>query len=158
MIISKWRVAAAIHRFPLIIRIVHSLWRLTRPHFSAGVIGVLFNSLGEVLVVEHVYHMPPRWGLPGGYMDRGEDPKVTIAREMREELDLAVVVGPVVALERSDGNHLDIAFLVRSDNSVGHLCDELLDYRWVSPDQLPEIRRFHRKAISEALALVDMKV
>ena len=91
-------------------------------------------------------------------MDRGEDPKVTIAREMQEELELAVEVGPVVALERSDGNHLDIAFLCRSESNVGHLCEELLDYRWVMPDQLPEIRRFHRKAITTALALVDINV
>ncbi|MEO8392398.1 MAG: NUDIX hydrolase [Chloroflexota bacterium] len=158
MIISKWRIAAAIHRFPLSIRIVHTLWRFTRPHFSAGVIGVLFNSLGEVLVVEHVYHTPPRWGLPGGYMDRGEAPQATIAREMQEELELSVEVGPVVALERTQGNHLDIAFLCRSEGSVGHLCEELLNYRWVSPDQLPEIRHFHRKAITTALALVDVNV
>ena len=91
-------------------------------------------------------------------MDRGEDPQTTIARELGEELELSVKVGPVVALERSEGNHLDIAFLCRSDGSVGHLCEELLNYRWVLPDQLPEIRRFHRKAISEALALVDMNV
>jgi len=158
MVISKWRIAATIRRFPLLLGIFHKLWRFTRPHFSAGVIGVLFNSLGEVLVVEHVYHATPRWGLPGGYMDRGEDPQTTIARELREELELSVEVGPVVALERAEGNHLDIAFLCHSDGSVGHLCEELLDYRWVSPDQLPEIRRFHRKAISEALALADMKV
>jgi 8-oxo-dGTP pyrophosphatase MutT (NUDIX family) len=158
MIISKWRIAAAIHQFPLVLRAIHTVWRLTRPHFSAGVIGVLFNPLGEVLVVEHVYHAPPRWGLPGGYMDRGEDPQVTIAREMREELELSVEVGPVVALQRADGNHLDIAFLCRSDGSVGHLCDELLDYRWVSLDQLPNIRRFHRQAITTALALVDINV
>ena len=158
MIISKWRIAAAINRFPLAIQIIHTFWRLTRPHYSAGVIGVLFNALGEVLVVEHVYHTPPRWGLPGGYMDRGEDPQVTIARELREELELSVKVGPVVALERSEGNHLDIAFLCRSDGAVGHLCEELLDYRWVMPDQLPEIRRFHRKAILTALALVDINV
>ena len=157
MIISKWRIAAAINRFPLLIRIFHSLWRLTRPHFSAGVIGVLFNPLGEVLVVEHVYHTPPRWGLPGGYVDRGEDPQVAIARELREELDLAVEVGPVVALERAEGSHLDIAFLCHSNDSVGHLCEELLDYRWVSPDQLPEIRRFHRQAIVSALSFVDIK-
>jgi len=158
MIISKWRIAAAITRFPLVLRTIHTFWRLTRPHFSAGVIGVLFNPLGEVLIVEHVYHAAPRWGLPGGYMDRGEAPDETIAREMREELELSVEVGPVVAVQRVDGNHLDIAFLCRSEGSVGHLCAELLDYRWVSPDQLPEIRQFHRTAILAALALVDVNV
>ena len=158
MIISKWRMAAAVNRFPFALRTIHAVWRLSRPHFSAGAVGVLFNPLGEVLLVEHVYHTNPRWGLPGGYVDRGEDPQESVAREMHEELGLEVEVIRVVLVERGYGNHLDIAYLCRSDGSVGHICDELLDYRWVQPDQLPEIRSFHRKAVHEALALLDVNV
>src|SRR5215218_11223692 len=99
MVSPKWRIAAAIKRFPFSLRMVHSLWRLTRPRFSAGVIGVLFNPLGEVLIVEQVYHTYPQWGLPGGYVDRGEDPQEAIARELREELELNVEVGRVVLVE-----------------------------------------------------------
>ena len=86
----KWRIAAAIKRFPFVLTVLHTLVRLTRPRFTAGVTGVLFNSLGEVLIVEHVYHAYPQWGLPGGYVDRGEEPHEAIAREMREELTLPV--------------------------------------------------------------------
>ncbi len=158
MIISKWRMAAAVDRFPFALRTIHALWRLSRPHFSAGAIGVLFNSLGEVLLVEHVYHVAPRWGLPGGYVDRGEDPRESVCRELREELELEVEVIRVVLVERACGNHLDVAYLCRSESSVGTLCDELLAYRWVPPDQLPELRSFHRRAIREALALLDVPV
>ena len=135
---------------------IHRLWRLTRPHFTAGVIAVLFNPLGEVLLVEHVYHSAPRWGLPGGYVDRGEDPAESLARELREELDLSAEVGAVVAVERGYGSHLDIAYLCHSEGNIGKLCSELLDYRWVAPEQLPEVRPFHRKAIQQALADVRL--
>jgi len=158
MVISKWRMAATVKRFPLALTTMHALWRLTRPRFTTGVVGVLFNPLGEVLLAEHVYHKPPRWGLPGGYVDRGENPDEAIARELREELELAVVVGPIVAVERSFRSHLDIAYLCRTDGMVGAICDELLDVRWFPTDQLPEIRSFHRKIIFAALALVDVNV
>jgi 8-oxo-dGTP pyrophosphatase MutT (NUDIX family) len=156
MIISKWRIAAAVKRFPLILTITHRLIRLTRPRYTAGVVGVLFNAIGEVLVVEHVYHTAPRWRLPGGYVDRGEDPQVSIVREMREELELGVEVVRALLVERADHSaHLDIAYLCQSDQSVGRLCAELLDYRWVQPDQLPPLRAFHRRAVSQALAVMD---
>ncbi|HVU11700.1 MAG TPA: NUDIX hydrolase [Phototrophicaceae bacterium] len=158
MIISKWRIAAAINRFPFAASLIHSLWRLTRPHFTAGVIGVLINPLGEVLVVEHVYHTPPRWGLPGGYVERGEDPAASLARELHEELELSVEVGAVLVVERGYGNHLDIAYACHPQSDVGKLCNELLDYRWSQPDQLPELRPFHRKAISQAFALTGIQV
>ncbi len=154
----KWRIAAAIKRFPFVLTVLHTLVRLTRPRFTAGVTGVLFNSLGEVLIVEHVYHAYPQWGLPGGYVDRGEEPHEAIAREMREELTLPVDVGRVLLVERAARAHVDIAYLCHSNASVGALSAELLDYRWVIPDQLPALRRFHRKAISEALTLMETKV
>lgn len=155
---AKWRIAAAIKHFPFVLSLLHTLVRLTRPRFTAGVTGVLFNSLGEVLIVEHVYHSYPQWGLPGGYLDRGEDPHEAIAREMREEVDLNVEVGRLLLVERGDRSHMDIAYLCHSSGSVGELSAELLDYRWVIPDQLPTLRRFHRKAISEALTLMDVKL
>lgn len=155
---AKWRIAAAIKHFPVLLTILHTLVRLTRPRFTAGVTGVLFNSLGEVLIVEHVYHHSPQWGFPGGYVDRGEDPHEALAREIREELDMHVEVGRVLLVERADHAHIDIAYLCHSSETVGKLSSELLDYRWVFPDQLPEIRRFQRKAISEALTLTDVNV
>ena len=142
MAISKRQVAAAVKRFPLVLGVMHNVWRLTRPHFTAGVIGVVFNPLGEVLIVEHVYHSYPQWGLPGGYVDRGEDPQAALVREFGEELELRVEVIRVVAVQRAaemgHANHLDLAYLCRSSDQVGALCNELLAYRWVAPTALPE--------------------
>lgn len=158
MFVSKRRIASVVRRFPFALGILHFFWRLTRPRFTAGVIGVLFNSMGEILIVEHVYHAPPQWGLPGGYVDRGEDPRDTLARELREELELDVEVGRVIALERPFGQHLDIAYLCFTTDEIGELSEELLSYRWVLPDRLPAVHAFHRRAVQAALDLVDVSV
>lgn len=44
------------------------------------------NDKGEVLVVKEASRS--QWDLPGGGMDHGEDIKATIAREMKEEVNM----------------------------------------------------------------------
>jgi 8-oxo-dGTP pyrophosphatase MutT (NUDIX family) len=36
------------------------------------------------------------WELPGGRLEPGEDPRICLAREIREELSLEVEVGPIL--------------------------------------------------------------
>jgi ADP-ribose pyrophosphatase YjhB (NUDIX family) len=40
------------------------------------------------------------WALPGGYMDAGELPSEALQREIREELDMAIVVGELLSTHR----------------------------------------------------------
>lgn len=127
--------------------------RRTRARFTAGVVGVVQNNRGEVLLVEHVFHVPDAWGLPGGWMDRDEAPTEALRRELREEMGLQVdVLDPLLIAPGEHRTHLDIAFLCRAENSVQHLCAELLDYRWVTLDELPPLPPFHRAAVEAATA------
>lgn len=119
-----------------------------------GVVGVVFNAEGQVLLVEHVFHPYVPWGLPGGWVERREDPAATLQREMREELELSVEVGPVVAAEYLGQAHVDLAYLCYTTGKIGALCFELLDYRWIDPDDLPRTHVFHRAAIQRARQLV----
>lgn len=145
------RLATFLQRAPWIVRIGRILFRLRQPRFSAGVVGVVFNTDGKVLLVEHVFHPYSPWGLPGGWLDRGENPDETIAREMQEELELLVRAGPLLMAEVSFGNHLDFAFLCFSDGEIGKLSSELLDYKWCDVSQLPRLQKFHFQAIQKAL-------
>lgn len=150
---SKRRWAARVRRVPVILAAAQALWRWTRPRFSLGAVGIVFSDRGQLLLVEHVFHPYHPWGLPGGWVERGESPSATVRRELREELELDVEVGPVVSAELGFSRHLDLAFLCYPRSSVGKLCSEIVDYQWVWPDNLPEMHPFHRKAILAAVEL-----
>lgn len=150
------RLAALLQRAPWIVGLGRIVWRLRQPQFSAGVVGVVFNVKDEVLLVKHVFHPHTPWGLPGGWVDRGENLDQTIVREMKEELQLAIHAGPILMAEVSYGNHLDFAFLCFSDATVGKLSRELLDHRWCEVNNLPRLQRFHYEAIQKAIRLKQL--
>jgi 8-oxo-dGTP pyrophosphatase MutT (NUDIX family) len=145
--------AHTIRRAPWIAITARWFYRFLQARFSAGVVGVIFNADGEVLLVEHVFHPYHPWGLPGGWVDRREDPAATLIREMREELELQVEVGPVLLAKVDYGSHIDLAYLCHQTGPIGTLSGELLGYRWLPPDNLPRLHSFHYRAIQRALEI-----
>lgn len=119
--------------------------------FTVGVAAVILDDEGRVLLVEHAYHPRFPWGLPGGWIDADEDPSAAITRELSEELQLDVRVLRVVHTAKTVPNHIDLAFQCAATSPIRKLSHELLDYRWVAPDRLPEIKRFHRHSIDAAI-------
>ena len=68
----------------------------TLPTKRAIAQGVLRSDRDEILLCELVYKR--EWDLPGGVVDRHESPAACVVRELREELDLAVTVRSLVAV------------------------------------------------------------
>jgi mutator protein MutT len=60
--------------------------------FPVSVKGVCIRD-GHVVLVKN---SRDEWELPGGKLERGETPEACVAREIEEELGLAVTVGPVL--------------------------------------------------------------
>lgn len=143
-----------LRKVPWALAAAQTLWRLTRPRFSAGAVAVVVNERNGILLVEHVLHPHTPWGLPGGWVERGEDPEDTLHRELMEELGLKIEVGPIVALKRSYDHHLDAAYLCRPIGEVGALSAEILDHRWMTIDEMPRLHRFHQYAVDQAVALL----
>jgi ADP-ribose pyrophosphatase YjhB (NUDIX family) len=144
--LSKTRLSATFRRFPWMVKVLINLYRVTLPRFTAGVNGVLLDDSGRVLLVEHVYHAVRPWGLPGGWVDRCEEPSDSVVREFREETGIEVqVVRPIlVQVGQFWGSHLDMSFLLTCaamPDSL-YLSSELLDYGWFSLDDLPPLHRF----------------
>ncbi len=149
------RVAGILQRFPWAGTMIQRLVRAFQPRFTVGVVGVLLDDSGEhVFLVEHVYHARTPWGLPGGWIERGEDPARTVEREFLEETGLCVraVCPLIVQLGVKWRRHLDIVFLVELEDADQHvhLCSELLDYRWTPVGALPPVVGFHQQAIRVA--------
>jgi 8-oxo-dGTP pyrophosphatase MutT (NUDIX family) len=68
----------------------------TLPTKRAIAQGVLRSTSGQDLLCELVYKR--EWDLPGGVVDRNESPAACVVREVREELDLAVSAGALLAV------------------------------------------------------------
>ncbi len=140
-----------LQKVPWTVTLARSIWRIGQPKFTAGAVGVVFNDAGYVLLVEHVFHPYAPWGLPGGWVDRNENPADTVRREMQEELQLAIEVGPILFAEINHRNHLDLAYLCTARGTIGRLSRELLSARWYDPQNLPKLQPFHARTIGQAL-------
>lgn len=154
---SPWlhRIAHVMRRFPLLGAIGQRLYRLTVPHYTLGVVGVLLDAQRKrVLLVEHVFHPVKPWGLPGGWLDRGENPAQAIEREFREETGLHVTAICPLLVERVPllRGQMDIIYLcaLNGDSQTIRLSNELLDYRWTALDALPPLFDSQHRAITQA--------
>lgn len=145
------RIANLIRRYPFIIRLPYLLYRRFQTRYTIGVVGVLFNEVGHILIVEHVFHPEHPWGLPGGWIGRDEQPALAILRELEEELKLKANIQQILHIDKRFKNHIDIAFLCEASNEIGDLSFELLGYKWIEPEKLPPLNTFHEKAIEIAI-------
>ncbi|GAA5016242.1 hypothetical protein GCM10023258_01620 [Terrabacter aeriphilus] len=68
----------------------------TLPTKRAIAQGVLRSTTGGLLLCELVYKR--EWDLPGGVVDQHESPAACVVREVREELDLEVRAGELLAV------------------------------------------------------------
>ncbi len=112
---------------------------------------MVFNDAGQILLVEHVFRPHCPWGLPGGWIERGENPAETVRRELEEELQLPVEVKRLLLCEpqgQAPGDQtppgLGIAFYCRLANNEGELnhiapplaAYEVLSIEWVAPAEI----------------------
>jgi len=153
----RWhkRVAWLMQRFPWSGLLVQRGYRLRQPRVTIGAVGVLLDGAGEqVFLVEHVLHAEYPWGLPGGWIGRGENPAQAVEREFREETGLHVRALRPLLIECTPQlrAHLDTVFLCVLDGEpqTARLSHELLSCRWTPLDALPPLVPFHRKAIRAA--------
>jgi 8-oxo-dGTP pyrophosphatase MutT (NUDIX family) len=78
--------------------------RLGAPRHYVGAAGAIFNDAGQVLLLEHVFRPHYHWGLPGGWVEHGENPAETIRREVEEELGLRIEVKELLRCDLQGGN------------------------------------------------------
>ena len=120
-----------------------------------GVALVAIDGRGRILLLHHVFHPYVPWGLPGGWLGRGETPAGCALRELKEETGLDGSLGPVVHCARAETPpHLIIAYLAVVHPDAMTLGPEIINARWFAPDDLPTpLLPFSREAIQAARRL-----
>jgi len=110
----------------------------SRAYVAAGVL--FFDEAGRILLVQPTYK--DHWDLPGGYVETGETPAQAAAREVHEELDIEVSVGPLLVADWAphpdEGDKLLLVFdggtlTVDQVDGIRLQADELASYAFRDP-------------------------
>ncbi|MFM2079922.1 MAG: A/G-specific adenine glycosylase [Cyanobacteriota bacterium] len=105
-------------------------------------VGVVLNGAGEVLIDQRLNEGPlgGLWEFPGGKQEAGEPIETTIARELMEELAIAVEVGEELITLEHAYSHRKLRFRVHLCRWLGGEPQPLASQqvRWVAPDQLDD--------------------
>lgn len=96
---------------------------------------------GKVLILEDA-SKPGKWVIPGGRIDRGEDPDIAFARELKEEIGMDVF---------QKGEHLmtyvwypsgvpycGVAYKIGADQEEIPLSFEHTQYKWVTEEEIDD--------------------
>lgn len=116
---------------------------------SAGVI--MMNSRKEILLLDHHIRPGSGWGIPGGFIDHGEQPEAGAAREVLEETGIGVAALELVSCTTRRG-HLEFLFRTRSDETPSIDGREIKRAGWFRPEAFPEgMNQIHRERIVSAI-------
>ncbi len=103
--------------------------------------GLVYDTQGRLLLVLRA-HEPARgtWSIPGGRVERGEDAPAAVARELREETGLEVLVGRRVGVVHraapGGGTFVIEDFACEVTGGALQPGDDADDARWFSADDL----------------------
>ena len=106
---------------------------------TAAVIG---GKDGRILVCSRPAgrHMAGKWEFPGGKIEPGETPEDCIRREIREELGMAIAVGPVLTVMEHDYGvkYVRVTFFAAVSDDTPAAKDGQA-FRWVTADEMESV-------------------
>jgi ADP-ribose pyrophosphatase YjhB (NUDIX family) len=112
------------------------LIRGTQKKFTVSVTAVVLNNDGKILLLDHVLRPHSGWGIPGGFINYGEQPEDAIRRELREETDLELD-GLEMVWMRTVHSHVEIVFRARSRGELKVGSAEIHSAGWFFPAEMP---------------------
>ncbi|MDT7689516.1 MAG: hypothetical protein QOE46_2275 [Acidobacteriota bacterium] len=129
---------------------------LTQPRFTVTAGVVVSDERGRVLLLKHVLRRGSGWGIPGGFINAGEQPEDGVRRELREETGLELD-GVELVLVRTLPHVQQVEVIFRGSmkgNAVSGLEKnfEIDRAEWFALDALPRgLGRDQRRLITRAL-------
>ncbi len=163
--LGKRRLSIWLRQFPPLRWGMCLIAALIAPRQPVGAVGAVFNDAGQVLLVEHMFRTDFPWGLPGGWVEQGEDPADAVQREIEEELDLKVQIRQLLLSEQvgltsfsTHPPHLGLAFYCRFVSGECVITPEVLSAEWTEPQDIQrELAPFQHKAIILAKDIFDQE-
>lgn len=106
-------------------------------------IGVVFNSLGQILVALRPMHKVQGglWEFPGGKIEKNETPEEALSRELQEEVGITITSSqPLTTCEhhyKDHHVHLNV-FRVDAFTGIARGCEGQI-IQWVTLEELREL-------------------
>ena len=114
--------------------------RLSGAAFLVGVLGVVFDEDGQVLLFRHTYRPFAPWGLPSGWMKPNESPAEAIEREVREETGLVVEAVEILGVQTgARPQRVDVWLRCRARGGPSTPSAEVDEARFFALDALPPL-------------------
>lgn len=110
--------------------------RASYPTFTASAAAVVTNDEGKVLLLHHLLRPASGWGLPGGFLDPGEQPEKAVRRELMEETGIVIEDIKIVHV-RTFGGHIEIMFSATTSDKPRVVSGEIDELGWYSLDHIP---------------------
>jgi len=128
--------------------------RFTQARFTVTAGAIITNSEGRVLLLHHRFRPGSGWGIPGGFIKRGEEPDEALRRELREEVGLEIEHLSLFQTRAfGKARQLEIVFRCRARGETEQLSFEIKRLGWFDPHELPkELPRDQAQLIKLAVA------
>jgi 8-oxo-dGTP diphosphatase len=127
--------------------------KLSHPRFAVTAGAVITDANGRVLLLKHRFRPGPGWGMPGGFLEAGEQPEEALRRELREEVGLELEKLKLFTTRTfQTPKQVEIVFTAQAIGRPDQLSFEIQKAAWFSADDLPkELPADQAQLISRAL-------
>jgi len=127
--------------------------RLGQRRFTVTAGAFVFDDEGRILLLEHEFRADSRWGLPGGFLEQGEQPDEALCRELQEEASLEVTdVELYFARTLRKPRQVELYFACIAASEAKPSSFEIRKAQWFDTNDLPDdLSNSQRKMIRRAL-------
>jgi ADP-ribose pyrophosphatase YjhB (NUDIX family) len=113
--------------------------RFSHPRFAVTAGAIVTDSRGRVLLLKHRFRPGSGWGLPGGFIEHGEQPWEALRRELREEIGLEVEQLKLFTVRAfKSPKQVEIVFMAQALGNPEELSFEIQEAAWFLPGEFPK--------------------
>ncbi|MGI8848999.1 MAG: NUDIX hydrolase [Pyrinomonadaceae bacterium] len=111
--------------------------RSSQTAFTVSVAAIIINDDDQVLLLDHVLRIGLTWGIPGGFIERGEQLEEGLRREIREETGLELENVTILRTRTLD-RHIEVLFSATATGEAQVKSREIKAVKWFTDETLPE--------------------